>query len=140
MHKRFITMLIAILCLTLLLTACGNADQRQVLTTVRDFAKYTNAEDSGNLFLLYHENKREIKLKNLFDLQFSLYDVKYDFEKLELDRIENGYAYAPFTATMKKNDESDFRDIRITGTFVLAKEGDDWKIFTIDYESEYLDE
>jgi ketosteroid isomerase-like protein len=57
-----------------------------------------------------------------------------------MGKIEGGYAYAPFTATMKKTDDSDFRDMRITGTFVLTKEGDDWKILTIDYETEYLDE
>lgn len=140
MLKRFNTLVVLILCLSLLLTACGSTDQRQILSTVRNFAKYTNAEDAGNLFLLYHQTQREIKLKNLFDLQFSLYDITYDFEKLELDRIENGYAYVPFTATMKKTDESDFRDIRISGTFVLTKEGDDWKILTIDYVTEFLDE
>ena len=140
MQKRFITIVILTLCLSLLLTACGNAEQRQVLATVRNFAKYTTAEDSGNLFLLYHQNVRTLDLKNVLDLQFSLYDIKYDLEKLELEKIEDGYAYAPFTATMKKTDDSDFRDIRITGTFVLTKEGDDWKILTIDYVTETLDE
>ncbi len=105
-----------------------------------DFEKFTTAEDAGNLYLLYHQNVRTLDLKNVLDLQFALYDIKYDLEKLDLDKIENGYAYAPFTATMKKTDESDFRDIRITGTFVLTKEGDDWKILTIDYVTEFLDE
>ncbi len=140
MQKRFITLVILTLCLSLLLTACGNAEQREVLTAVRDFEKFTTAEDAGNLFLLYHQNVRTLDLKNVLDLQFALYDIKYDLEKLDLDKIENGYAYAPFTATMKKTDESDFRDIRITGTFVLTKEGDDWKILTIDYVTEFLDE
>lgn len=140
MRKRFSLVLASMLCAVLVLTACGNSDQRLVLTAVRNFAKYTNEEDAGNLFLLYHQAEREIKLKNLIDLQFALYDIKYDFEKLELDRIEDGYAYAPFTATMKKKDDSDFRDIRITGTFVLTKEGDDWKILTIDYETEFLED
>ena len=140
MQKRFITIVILTLCLSLLLTACGNAEQRQVLATVRNFAKYTTEEDSGNLFLLYHQNVRTLDLKNVLDMQFTLYDIKYDLEKLELEKIEGGYAYAPFTATMKKTDDSDFRDIRITGTFVLTKEGDDWKILTIDYVTETLDE
>lgn len=140
MQKRFITLVILMLCLSLLLTACGNAEQREVLTAVRDFEKFTTAEDAGNLYLLYHQNVRTLDLKNVLDLQFALYDIKYDLEKLDLDKIENGYAYAPFTATMKKTDESDFRDIRITGTFVLTKEGDDWKILTIDYVTEFLDE
>lgn len=140
MQKRFITIVFLTLCLSLLLTACGNAEQREVLATVRNFAKYTSAEDSGNLFLLYHQNVRTLELKNVLDLQFLLYDIEYDIEKLELEKIENGYAYAPFTATMKKTDDSDFRDIRITGTFVLTKEGDDWKILTIDYVTETLDE
>jgi hypothetical protein len=125
--------------LSLLLTACGNSDQRQVLATVRNFAKYTNAEDSGNLFLLYHQNVRTLELKNVLVQQFTLYDIVYDIEKLELEKIEDGYAYAPFIATMKKTDESDFPDLRITGTFVLTKEGDDWKILTIDYVTENLD-
>lgn len=140
MQKRFITIVILTLCLSLLLTACGNPEQRQVLATVRNFAKYTTEEDSGDLFLLYHQNVRTLDLKNVIDLQFSLYDIKYDIEKLALEKIEDGYAYAPFTATMKKTDDSDFRDIRITGTFVLTKEGDDWKILTIDYVTETLDE
>lgn len=140
MQKRFIKMIILTLCLAFLLTACGNADQRQVLATVRDFGEYTTAGDAGNLYLLYHQNVRTLDLKKVLDLQFSLYDLKYEFEKLELGKIEDGYAYAPFTATMKKTDNSDFRDMRITGTFVLTKEGDDWKILTIDYETEYLDE
>ncbi len=140
MQKRFIKLVILTLCLVLLLTACGNAEERQVLATVRDFGKYTTAGDAGNLYLLYHQNVRTLDLKNVLDLQFSLYDIKYNFEKLELDKIEGEYAYAPFTATMKKTDDSDFRDIRITGTFVLTKEGDDWKILTIDYETETLDE
>ena len=140
MQKRFIKLVILMLCLALLLTACGNADQRQVLATVRDFGKYTTAGDSGNLYLLYHQNVRTLDLKKVLDLQFSSYDIRYKFEKLELDRIEDGYAYAPFTATMKKTDDSDFRDLRITGTFVLTKESDDWKILTIDYVTEYLDE
>lgn len=140
MQKRFFMIVILTLCLTLLLTACGNAEQRQILSTVRDFGKYTTTEDSGNLFLLYHQNVRTLDLKNVLDMQFTLYDIKYDFEKIELNKIEDGYAYVPFTATMKKTDDSDFRDIRITGTFVLTKEGDDWKILTIDYETEALDE
>lgn len=140
MQKRFIKILILMLSLALLLTACGNTDQSQVLNTVRDFGKYTTAEDSGNLYLLYHQNVRTLDLKNIIVQQFSQYNIKYEFEKLELERIEDGYAYAPFTATMKKTDDSDFRDLRITGTFVLTKEGDDWKILTIDYVTEYLDE
>lgn len=140
MQKRFIKMVILTLCLSLLLTACGNADQRQVINAVRDFGKYTTTGDSGSLYLLYHQNVRTLDLKNIIVQQFSLYDIKYDFEKIELDRIEHGYAYVPFTATMKKMDESDFRDIRISGTFVLTKEGDDWKILTIDYVTEFLDE
>jgi hypothetical protein len=140
LKKSFILVLATIMVAVLGLTACEKSDQNQVLTAVRNFAKYTNEEDAGSLFLLYHQAQREIKLKNLIDLQFALYDITYDFEKLELDRIEDGYAYAPFTATMKKNDDSDFRDIRITGTFVLTKEGDDWKILTIDYETEFLED
>jgi thioredoxin-related protein len=140
LQKRFIMIVILIVCLSVLLTACGNTEQREVLATVRNFAKYTTAEDSGKLFLLYHQNVRTLDLKNVLDLQFSLYDIKYDIEKLELEKIEDGYAYAPFIATMKKTDGSDFRDIRITGTFVLTKEGDDWKILTIDYVTEALDE
>lgn len=140
MEKRFNLVIIILFCAALLLTACGNSDQREVLSAVRNFARYNNEEDAGSLFLLYHQVQRELQLKNLIDLQFSLYDIDYEFEKLELDRIENGYAYAPFVATMKKTDDSDFRDIRITGTFVLMKEDEDWKILTIDYETEFLDD
>ncbi len=140
MQKRFIKIVILTLCLTFLFTACGNTDQRQVLATVRDFGKYTTTGDAGNLYLLYHENVRTLDLKKILELQFSSYELKYDFEKLGLEKIEDGYAYVPFTATMKKTDDSDFRDLRITGTFVLTKEGDNWKILTIDYETENLDE
>jgi hypothetical protein len=60
--------------------------------------------------------------------------VELKLEKLEFLKIENGYAYAPFVGTMIKKDQSDFKDIRITGTFVLKKENDEWKILGMVYD------
>lgn len=128
MQKRLFVIITVTFILTLLLAGCANAEQRAILSTVRQYVKLMNAEDSGGVFGITHQNVRTMGYKNSLDLQFSKYDVKYKLEELKFTKIENDYAYVSFVATMIKNDDSDFQDVRITGTFVLAKENDAWKI------------
>lgn len=128
MKKRFFVIITVSFILMLLLAGCANAEQRAILSTVRQYVKLMNAEDAGGVFGITHQNVRTMGYKNSLDLQFAKYDVKYKLEELKFEKIENDYAYVSFVATMIKNDDSDFQDVRITGTFVLAKENDAWKI------------
>jgi len=141
--KRKILIVILVLFLTSLITGCASKDERAIISTVRQYVKYMNAEDSAGVYGITHQSVRSIGYKNELDLQFGLYDIKFKVEKMNFDKIENEYAYVPFTATMKKTDDSDFKDIRINGTFVLAKELGDWKILGMTYDAEkdveYLD-
>lgn len=143
MKKKTAIILIAILLMTLFLSGCANKEERSILSTVRQYVKYMNEEDSAGVYGITHQSVRTLGYKNELDLQFGLYDIKFDLEKMHFDKIENEYAYVPFTATMKKTDESDFKDIRINGVFVLAQEIDEWKILGMTYDAEkdveYLD-
>ena len=143
MKKITLIIITSMLIAAFLLSGCANADERAILSTVRQYVKLMNAEDSGGVYAITHQTVRTLGYKNELDLQFGLYDVTFKLEELSFDKIDNGYAYAPFVATMKKKDDSDFKDVRIHGTFVLAKEGDDWKILGMTYDAEkdveYLD-
>lgn len=113
---------------TVLLTGCKSAEERAVLSTVRKYVKLWNAEDAGGVYEITHQKTRTMGYKNSLDLQFGVYDVKFKIEKISFEKIEDGYAYVPFVATLIKSDDSDFQNVRITGTFVLEKENDEWKI------------
>jgi len=125
------------------LTACANKEERAILSTVRQYVKFMNAEDSAGVYTITHQSMRTMGYKNNLDLQFGLYDIKIDIEELSFDKIEDGKAYVPFVATMKKSDDSDFKDVRIHGLFLLSKESDEWKILGMVYDAEkdveYLD-
>jgi ketosteroid isomerase-like protein len=128
LQKRLFVIIIVTFIFTLLLAGCANAEQRAILSTVRQYVKLLNAEDAGGVFGITHQKVRSLGYKNSLDLQFAKYDVKFKLEELKFEKIENDYAYVSFVATMIKNDDSDFQNVRITGTFVLAKENDAWKI------------
>jgi hypothetical protein len=70
------------------------------------------------------------------DTQYALYDIETKLEKLEFVKIENEIAYVSYTATMIKKDQSDFKNMRIKGTFALKKEDDVWKILGMAYDPE----
>lgn len=128
MKKPIIVIIVILLMATLFLTGCKNTEERSALATVRQYVKLWNAQDAGGVFEITHQKSRTMGYKNQLDLQFATYDVQFKIEDLSFDKIENGYAYLPFVATMKKSDSSDFQNVRITGTFVLAKENDEWKV------------
>jgi hypothetical protein len=135
--KKFsLLLIITLLLATFMMSGCANAEQRSVFSSIHQYVKLMNAEDAAGVYSITHQSVRSIGYKNELDLQFGLYDIKFTIEELKFDKIENGYAYVPFVATMKKNDDSDFKDIRIHGTFVLSKEGDDWKILGMTYDAE----
>lgn len=102
-----------------------------MLSTVRTYVKLWNAKDAGGVFEITHQKTRTMGYKNQLDLQFAVYNVKFDLEEYSFDKIEDGYAYVPFVATMIKADDSDFQNVRITGTFVLEIENDEWKILQL---------
>lgn len=131
--KKVSLLLIVILFVlsSILLTGCKSAEERAVLSTVRNYVKLWNAEDAGGVFEITHQKTRTMGYKNQLDLQFAVYNVKFELEEYSFDKIEDGYAYVPFVATMIKTDDSDFQNVRITGTFVLAKENDEWKILQL---------
>lgn len=128
MKKATILFIVVLLLATLLLSGCKKSEERTALSTVRQYVKLWNAKDAGGVFEMTHQKNRTMGYKNQLDLQFATYDVQFKIEELSFDKIENGYAYLPFVATMKKTDSSDFQNVRITGTFVLAKENDKWKV------------
>lgn len=135
--KKITLIIVAVLMISsLLLTGCANKEERAVLSTVRRYVKLMNAEDTAEVYLLMHQKVRSIGSKDALTLQFGLYDVNYTLEELSVDKIEGGYAYAPFVATMIKTDDSDFKNIRLTGVFALEKEGNDWKILGMTYDAE----
>jgi hypothetical protein len=123
-----------------LLAGCANAEQRAVLSTVRRYVKLMNAEDAGGVFEITHQSARTLGYKSNLDLQFASYDINFQIEKLTFDKIEDGIATVDFVGTMKKTDNSDFKDMRLTGKFILEKERDDWKILGMDYKTEDLPE
>lgn len=108
MKKLTLIVVSSMLVAAFLLSGCANAEQRAILSTVRQYVKLMNAEDSGGVYAITHQSVRTLGYKNELDLQFGLYDVDFKLEKLSFDKIENGYAYVPFVATMKKTDDSDF--------------------------------
>jgi hypothetical protein len=116
---------------SILLTGCKSAEERAVLSTVRTYVKLWNEEDAGGVFEITHQKTRTMGYKNQLDLQFAVYNVKFKLEDYSFDKIEDGYAYVPFVATMIKTDDSDFQNVRITGTFVLEMENDEWKILQL---------
>lgn len=143
MKKKSGLIVIVLFLFSLILTGCADKEERAILSTVRQYVKYMNAEDAAEVYGITHQNVRSMGYKNSLDLQFGLYDIKIDVEEMHFEKIENDYAYVPFTATMKKTDDSDFKDIRINGVFVLAKEVGEWKILGMTYDAEkdveYLD-
>jgi len=139
--KKITLVIVTVLMVTtLLLTGCANKEERAVLATVRRYVKLMNAEDTSEVYLMMHQKVRSIGSKDALTLQFALYDIKYTIEELSVEQIDGDYAYAPFVATMKKTDDSDFQNIRLTGKFALEKEGNEWKILGMAYEVENLDE
>lgn len=128
MKKATILFIVALILITLFLSGCKKSEERTALATVREYVKLWNAKDAGGVFEITHQKTRTMGYKNQLDLQFATYNVQFKIEELSFDKIENGYAYLPFVATMKKSDSSDFQNVRITGTFVLAKENDEWKV------------
>ena len=128
MKKTTLVIIVVLLMATLFLSGCKNSEERTAFATVRQYVKLWNAQDAGGVFEITHQKTRTMGYKNQLDLQFATYDVQFKIEELSFDKIENGYAYLPFVATMKKTDSSDFQNVRITGTFVLAKENDKWKV------------
>ena len=136
MKKISFALIIGILLSVLLLAGCSNPDERAILATVRNYVKLMNAEDAAGVYMITHQTVRSIGYKNDLDLQFALYNVKFKLEEVNFDKIENGYAYVPFVSTMIKTDDSDFKDVRLHGTFVLAKESDEWKILGMTYDPE----
>jgi hypothetical protein len=133
--RKITLMLVCLLMVaSVILSGCAKSDESQVLATARQYVKLMNKEDAGAVFLLTHQEVRSFGYKNRLEAQFAKYDVELKLEKLEFLKIENGYAYAPFVGTMIKKDQSDFKDIRITGTFVLKKENDEWKILGMVYD------
>jgi hypothetical protein len=143
LKKKSGLIVIVLFLFSLILTGCADKEERAILSTVRRYVKYMNAEDAAEVYGITHQNVRSMGYKNSLDLQFGLYDIKIDVEEMHFEKIENDYAYVPFTATMKKTDDSDFKDIRINGVFVLAKEVGEWKILGMTYDAEkdveYLD-
>lgn len=132
MRKFSLLLLVMIFILSsILLTGCKSAEERAVLSTVRTYVKLWNAKDAGGVFEITHQKTRTMGYKNQLDLQFAVYNVKFDLEEYSFDKIEDGYAYVPFVATMIKTDDSDFQNVRITGTFVLEMENDEWKILQL---------
>lgn len=140
MKKITLVIVTVLMVTTLLLTGCANKEERAVLATVRRYVKLMNAEDTSEVYLMMHQKVRSIGSKDALTLQFALYDIKYTIEELSVEQIDGDYAYAPFVATMKKTDDSDFQNIRLTGKFALEKEGNEWKILGMAYEVENLDE
>ena len=136
MKKITLVIVVVLMVTTLLLTGCASKDERAILKTVREYVKLMNAEDAAGVYSITHQSVRSIGYKNELDLQFAVYDIKFDVEEMKFDKIENDYAYVPFVATMIKSDDSDFKNIRIHGTFVLSKEGDEWKILGMTYDTE----
>jgi hypothetical protein len=128
--KKVSLLLFVITCIfsSIMLTGCKSAEERAVFATVRNYVKLWNAEDAGGVFEITHQKSRTMGYKNQLDLQFAVYNVKFKMEEISFDKIEDGYAYMPFVATMIKTDDSDFQNVRITGTFVLEMENDEWKI------------
>jgi hypothetical protein len=118
------------------LTSCAKSDEKQVLDAIRQYVKYTNDEDAGEVYMLAHRDVRSIEYKNQLDTQYALYDIETKLEKLEFVKIENEIAYVSYTATMIKKDQSDFKNMRIKGTFALKKEDDVWKILGMAYDPE----
>ncbi len=144
MKKNLLVIIGVCLIIAFCLTACVDKDERDAVSTVRQYVKLMNAEDSAGVYSITHQSARTLGYKNDLDLQFGLYDIKIDIEELSFDKIEDGNAYVPFVATMKKTDDSDFKNIRLHGTFLLSKEGDEWKLLGMVYDAEkdveYLDE
>jgi hypothetical protein len=134
--RKFILLMVLLVTVTSLLVGCAKTEEQKVLDTVRQYVKLMNEEDASAVYALAHMQIRSIGYKNELETQFALYDIEIKLEKLSFLKIENDVAYAPFVATMIKKDNSDFKNIRITGTFALKKENDEWKILGMAYDSE----
>jgi hypothetical protein len=129
-------LILVLLCGLLILSSCSKSDEKQVLDVVRQYVKLTNAENAGEVYLLAHRDVRSLEYKNQLVTQYAIYDIETKLEKLEFVKIEGDIAYVAYTATMIKQDESDFKNIRINGTFALKKEDDVWKILGTAYDPE----
>jgi hypothetical protein len=129
-------LILVIICGLWILSSCSKSDESQVLDVVRQYVKLTNAENAGEVYLLAHWDVRSLEYKNQLVTQYAIYDIKTNLEKLEFVKFDGDIAYVSYTVTMIKQDESDFKNVRINGTFALKQEDDVWKILGSAYDPE----
>lgn len=128
MRKLTILIIVVLIAASVLITGCKKSDESQVLDTVRQYVKYMNAEDAGEVYIMFYRDMRSIGLKNSLETQFAIYDIEMKLEKLEFQKIEDEIAYVDYTWTMVDKGESDFKDLRSYGTFLLKQDEGVWKI------------